>query len=375
MIIVNKLATVIVGGGIAGAATAYFLTQQGLRDVIILEREQTAGAHSTGRNAAILRTLIPENLLRRLAREAAEFYRHTPAGFSENPLLDPVGICLAAREGHSPGLLACLGDGNEKGAPRQVAPETVYKRIPQLAPGLATVLEQSDEGVLDVDAILQAFLRAACRNGAELRTSCEAVKLRVGSKSVLGVETPAGFLPAERVIIATGGWAASLAANAGYPIPLVPHRRHLLVTEPLPQIDRHWPVIWIFGDEFYFRPESGGLLMCGCDAVPVPPDQGEVVDPSQIEGIATKAARWLPSLSDARVARSWAGMRTFAPDQQFVVGADPRLRGLFWVAGLGGHGITCAPMFGKIAAELIVSGGCSHPAAAAFAPSRLFKQK
>ena len=115
--------------------------------------------------------------------------------------------------------------------------------------------------------------------------------------------------------------------------------------------------------------------MCGCDAVPVPPDQGEVVDPSQIEGIATKAARWLPSLSDARVARSWAGMRTFAPDQQFVVGADPRLRGLFWVAGLGGHGITCAPMFGKIAAELIVSGGCSHPAAAAFAPSRLFKQK
>jgi D-arginine dehydrogenase len=367
----NKPATLIVGGGIAGAATAYCLTQRGLRDIIILEKEPTAGAHSTGRNAAILRTLIPEHRLRLLAREAAEFYRHPPDEFSENPLLDLVGICLVAREEHSRGLLACLGDGKERGSPRQVAPETVYKRIPQLAPGLTTVLEQSDEGILDVDAILQAFLRSACRSGAELRTSCEARGLRVSGNGLQGIETSAGFLPATRVVIAAGGWAANLATNAGYPMPLVPYRRHLLATEPLPQVDKRWPVLWIFGDEFYFRPESGGLLMCGCDAVPVTPDQGEVVDPLQIEGIAAKAARWLPSFSDARVARSWAGMRTFAPDQQFVIGTDPRLQGLFWVAGLGGHGITCAPMFAKIAAELIASGGSSHPAATEFAPGRL----
>ncbi len=65
-------------------------------------------------------------------------------------------------------------------------------------------------------------------------------------------------MPAERVIIAGGGWAAELAAKAGCPVPLVPYRRHLLVTEPLPQVDRRWPVVWIQGDEFYFRPEIGG---------------------------------------------------------------------------------------------------------------------
>jgi D-arginine dehydrogenase len=369
----NKAATVIVGGGIAGAATAYFLTQRGLRDIVILEKDQTAGTHSTGRNAAILRTLIPEPPLRYLARQAAAFYHHPPDGFSPNPLMDPVGIYLVARREHSRGLLACLGDGHEEGAPGRVPPETVYGRIPQLAPGLTTVLEQSNEGVLDVDAILQAFMRGACRNGAELRTSCEAVRMRIDGNCVQGIETSAGFLPASQIVLATGGWAASLAADSGYPMPLVPHRRHLLVTEPLSQVDRRWPVLWIFGDEFYFRPESGGLLMCGCDAVPVSPDQGEVVDPSQIEGIAAKAARWLPSFSDAQVARSWAGMRTFALDQQFVIGADPRLKCLFWVAGLGGHGMTCAPMFGKIAAELILTGGSSHPAASAFAPGRLIK--
>jgi len=369
----NEPVTVIVGGGIAGAATAYFLTQRGLRNIIILEKDQTAGVHSTGRNAAILRTLIPEPPLRYAAREAAEFYFHPPEGFSPNPLVDLVGIYLIAREQYSQGLLACLGNGQEKGAPRKVPPETVYKRIPQLAPGLTTILEQSNEGVLDVDAIHQAFLRGACRNGAEFRTSCEAMKLGVGGNHIQGIETSAGFLPANRVVLATGGWAADLAAAAGYPLPLIPYRRHLLITEPLPQVDRRWPVVWIFGDEFYFRPESGGLLMCGCDTVPVPPEQGEVVDPLQVEGIAAKAAQWLPSLSDARVARSWAGMRTFAPDQEFVVGADPRLDGLFWVAGLGGHGITCAPVFGRMAAEIIDAGGSPHPAAPPFAPARLLK--
>jgi D-arginine dehydrogenase len=373
MVTANKHNTVIVGGGIAGAATAYYLTQMGLRKIIILERDQTAGSRSTGRNAAILRTLIPDPLLRSMARESADFYRHPPDGFDTNPLVDLVGIYLVARKEYSRALLACLGDGSEKGAPKRVDPGVVYKRIPQLAPGLTTVLDQPDEGVLDVHAILQAFLRGACRNGAELRTSCEAKSLRIRNGHTEGVDTSAGFLPASRVVLANGGWAACLATDAGYPMPLVPHRRHLLVTEPMPQIDRRWPVLWILGDEFYFRPESGGLLMCGCDAVPVAPEQGEVVDPSQVESIAAKAARWLPSLSDARVARSWAGMRTFATDQQFVIGIDPRLQGLYWVAGLGGHGITCAPAFGVMAAEWISSGGSPHPAAAAFAPDRLLK--
>jgi glycine/D-amino acid oxidase-like deaminating enzyme len=83
--------------------------------------------------------------------------------------------------------------------------------------------------------------------------------------------------------------------------------------------------------------------MCACDTVRVSPEQGETTDPAQVERIAAKAAQWLPLLSEARVARAWAGMRTFAPDDRFVIGADPRLRGLYWAAGLGGHGITCAP--------------------------------
>lgn len=111
--------------------------------------------------------------------------------------------------------------------------------------------------------------------------------------------------------------------------------------------------------------------MCACDTVRVSPEQGETTDPAQVERIAAKAAQWLPLLSEARVARAWAGMRTFAPDDRFVIGADPRLRGLYWAAGLGGHGITCAPMVGELTAQWIAKGGSPHPCAPQLAPDRL----
>jgi glycine/D-amino acid oxidase-like deaminating enzyme len=65
-------------------------------------------------------------------------------------------------------------------------------------------------------------------------------------------------------------------------------------------------------------------------------------------------------------------MRTFAPDHRFVIGSDPRLSGLYWAAGLGGHGMTCAPAVGELTAQWLIEGGSDHPAAAVLAPSRLF---
>ena len=91
---------VIIGAGIAGAATAYFLTQKGARNIVLVEREKIAGTQSTGRNAAILRTMIPEPMLNRLACQSAEFYYHPPAGFSSEKLVDKVGVYLTTGGKH-----------------------------------------------------------------------------------------------------------------------------------------------------------------------------------------------------------------------------------------------------------------------------------
>lgn len=360
----------IVGAGIAGAATAWWLARRGSHQVVVLEREPDPGTHSTGRNAAILRSLMPDPVLGQIACESARFFRNPPDGFADRSVLDPVGVFLAAPADEASGLLSWARGG--PGAEVVDAAE-LYRRIPLLAPGIAAAVLLRGEGVLDVHAILHGFLRGARAAGAELRTVCRATRLRLQGHRVAGLDTTGGFLQADKVVLAGGGWAAELALDAALPMPLVPKRRHLLVTERLPQVDPRWPVLWIAGDEFYFRPESGGLLMSGCDAVPVAPEEGERTDPAEVERIATKAARWLPALAGAGAAHVWAGTRTFAPDQRFLVGPDPRVEGLFWVAGLAGHGITCAPAVGDLAAAWIAEGSCRRPAAGPLAPARFLE--
>jgi D-arginine dehydrogenase len=363
---------IIIGAGMAGAAAAYFLTRKGVKDILILEKEKIAGTHSSGLNAAILRTMIAEPELNRLARESAEFYLKPPADFSPEPLVDRTGIYLAASRGNEPTLCGWCDDNPETGM-EPIDVSQVYGRIPVLERGLGMATWKGDDGVMDVHAILQGFLRGACHSGAQLRTGVEVLGLRTEKGRVTGVETGEGFMEASKVVAANGAWASLAATFGAYALPFTPHRRHLLVTEVLPQVDSRWPVMWIVGEEFYFRPESGGLLMCGCDAVAVTPDQGEVTDTAQIEGIAAKASRWIPSLENVRVAKAWAGMRTFVPDDLFVIGADPRLEGLYWNAGLGGHGVTCAPAHGRLLADWVADGGSSHPAVASLAPARLIR--
>lgn len=361
---------IIIGAGMAGATTAYFLTRKGERNIVLLEKEKVAGAQSTGRNAAILRTMIPTPVYYRLACESAKFYFNPPEGFSEEPLVDRVGVYLAATAEYAAKLNEWCDDNPDSDVRRGDA-SAIYEQIPFLAPGLEAAAYKANDGILDVHAILQGFIRGACRSGTDLRLGRLFKKLKTRNGRVLGIETSDGFMEASKVVIANGGWASVSSAFDGYALPLAPYRRHLLVTEPLSRINPRWPVIWIVGAEFYFRPESGGLLMSGCDAVRVTTDQGEITDHAEIERIADKAARWLPTLAHAGIARAWAGMRTFAPDDLFVIGKDPRLEGLYWVAGLGGHGITTAPSVGAIAADWIVDGKSNHPAAATFAPDRL----
>jgi glycine/D-amino acid oxidase-like deaminating enzyme len=361
---------IIIGAGIAGAVTAYFLTRRGTGNIRILEKEKLAGTHSSGLNAAILRTMIPERLLNRLARESAEFYLNPPPGFSSEPLVDKTGIYLVASKGNEAVLQSWCGDNPETGMePMSVG--RVYERIPDLAHGLGMATWKADDGVMDIHAILQGFLRGAIHTGAEFCADVRFQGLRMQNGRITGVETSSGFMEAGKVVVANGAWASAAETFCGYGLPFAPYRRHLLVTEASPHLDLRQPVVWIAGEEFYFRPESGGLLMCGCDTVAVTPEQGEITDPVQLERVAAKASRWLPRFSDARVVKAWAGMRTFVPDNEFVIGADPRLHGLYWAAGLGGHGIACAPLIGRLASDWIIDGGSAHPAAAAFSPERL----
>lgn len=368
--------TVIVGGGIAGAALAHALACRGEGEgVLLLEREPTAGQHSTGKNAAILRTAIDARLTRRLALETARFIRDPGEGFADHPLLDEVGFLLReGRRDDAPPLW--LEDHLAAGEVVSLEAESAGVSAPFLGSG-----EGAGErawwfpraGRIDVAGLLDGYLRGARRRGVQVRTRAGVRALLGTTEAVSGVELDDGScIEAEQVVVAAGGWAGRLGGSAAAAQALLPTRRHLVITGEERAVDPRWPIVWDDRAGFYARPESGGWLACGCDQEEVDPDSC-TVDAAAEEEALRKLARHLPGYGEAPLVRAWSGLRTVTPDDVPVIGPDPERGGLFWLAGLGGHGISVSAGVGRLAAD-ILSGVRGEESSAVdpgrFAPTR-----
>lgn len=360
---------VIVGGGIGGAALAWWLARRGAREVVLLEREEGLGRHSSGLNAAILRTASDAPATRTLALETAAFLREPPRGFCEHPLLDACGLLV--NEGAAADPQPPWAEPFEAlGAVERVT----RKEADRLAPHFRAIAERAwyfpGDGRLDIAALLDGFAAGARRGGVELRTGAEVRRLLHAGGEVRGVELTGGErVEADRTVLAAGAWAGALGAEVGGCARLRPTRRHLLVTGVDPRVDPRWPIVWDELSGIYCRPESGGLLVCACDVGDVRPDEC-VTDPAVREQIALKAARHLPAFADAPAAHFWAGLRTLTEDDAPVIGDDPHVPGLFWLAGLGGHGMSISAAAGRVAAELLLGERVDAELESALRPER-----
>ncbi len=343
---------VIIGGGFAGAATAYHLVRAGVREVVVLEREAFWGYHASGRNAALARQITEDEVTSQLTTAGAAFLRDPPPGFAEAPLLRPTGsILLVDDDAAAERLLASAG---RLGVPAEridaVRIAARWPRMPQL--GSQGVYFATD-GVIDVHALLHGFLAGARRGGARLALETEVLGLRASAAGV-EVVTSRGTLTASVVVNAAGAWVAPVGALAGARATFHPIKRHLFVTEAV-EVDRGAPLLWNIGArEVYARPEGAGLLLSGCDERVVQPHDA-VPDADAVAALATRLAKAAPALLELGIARSWACLRTFAPDRRPVIGWDADVPWLFWVAGLGGHGATASSAVGESAAALLVA--------------------
>ena len=364
----------IVGGGIAGLATAWWLGRRGDRRVVLVEREGQLGTHSTALNAAMLRTTDADARVSQLAATSAAFLREPPHGFTEVPLVDPCGMILLA-DGEAGGALASWVERD--------AEHTPYVRLERddlatLAPHYDGVWSHAflfpDQGHIDIAALVEGFARGARAAGVEIRTGAGVREILVSDGTVEGALLDDGTeLRAATVVDAAGGWAGELGARAGSRVELTPIRRHLMVTAPDARVQTRWPILWQLSDAFYCKPESGGMMLCGCDEVAVNPDEC-LRDDDVRAVIAEKVARQVPSLADAGVAHFWCGMRTMCADGRFALGPDPDVPGLFWVAGLGGHGMVCGAEVGRLAAARIAGEGENEPLYGIHDPARLVPQ-
>jgi glycine/D-amino acid oxidase-like deaminating enzyme len=360
----------IIGAGFAGAATAYHLARRCANEVILLEQERVAGAHSSGRNASMIRQVVSEPDLLALTKAGASFLRALPPDWPLPVSFEEKGSLLLGSGGGWERLKREAARARQAGIEVEIWPG-------EKARGRVAVLKDADfegaiwcptDGVVDIYALLSGYLKFAVSSGVEVRYRCPARGVEVESGRAAGVLTSDGTIRAEAIINAAGPWAGVVAKMAGaVEAPLRPCRRHLFLTAPLSWVDPNWPFVWDDAHGLYFRPDSGGLLLCPCDqeemAPGIPPTDNRIT-----ELLAEKVRRRFPAIADVAIRKSWAGLRTLSSDGRFVVGWDPKVEGFFWVAGLGGHGVTTSSSVGELAASLLLNPRDQR--GAPFSPSR-----
>ncbi len=363
----GRVDIVIAGGGFAGAATAWALARRGVGDVLVLEASDQFGSQASGRNASMARQLTSDPVTSAVLRRSVALF------------LGPDGeVGADARRSGSLLLVdASAGDAwlraveDTGGASQRIDRARAVARVPVLEEARfdGAIATESD-AVVDVSGLLWRYLRRARAGGARLEVGCPVTGVRVDGGRVVGVETPQGDVACRVLVDAAGSWANEVAALAGLSgLSMTPFRRHLVVTPPIPWVEPDWPFVWHLTDDYYFRPEVGGLLLSACDQAPAAPGTG-TRDPAALEMLADRLSRRCPRLAGVPVQTWWAGLRTITADGRFAIGPDPRLAGFFWVAGLGGHGMTGSAAVGEIAAARL-AGDEGGPLAGALDPARL----
>ena len=339
----------IVGGGFAGASTAYFLSQAGIGDIVLVDKESHFGIHSSGRNAGLGRQIVPE--LMAYTSAGMSFLRNTNLG--TGPLLTVSGSVLLAKT--STGLQEIMDCANQWNVTyKALCAQEIYDRWSMLSKSIIHGgLYIPDDGMINIQALLSGFLNNAEHHGVTLQTSCEVLGCKQQGKPWI-LETSQGDITTDIIVAASGAWNRSLGDSIGVMTPVMTSfRRHLFVTHPLPVTKRVEPFLWHVDDHFYIRQYNDDTcLISACDATEMEP-QSFVEDSNALMKLKKQLNHVAPSLATYEIDRQWACLRTFTEDNIPLVDWDNGANNLFWVAGLGGHGATGCSVIGEQAAVAI----------------------
>jgi len=349
----NQADFIIIGGGIAGASTGFWLARHGR--VIVLERESHPAYHSTGRSAALYTAAYGTPQVRALTLASRAFFDAPPPGFAEHPLLTPRGEMTVDFTGDPDELQ------QQYLSAKASVPETQLLSADQACARLPILRRDKVHGAIydpsasdiDTDALHQGYLRGIRRQQGEVHTDCEVLGLERDAAGLWQVRTAGQTFSAKVVINAAGAWADQIGELAGArPLGLQPKRRAAFIFAPPEGLDIHdWPMLVSLDESFYMKPDAGMFLGSPANADPVEPHD---VQPEELDiALGIYQIEEATTLTIRRPTRTWAGLRSFVSDGNLVAGFDPQVPGLFWVAAQGGYGIQTSPAMGQASAALV----------------------
>ncbi len=414
----------IVGAGIAGTATAYFLARHGTK-VLLCEKGRVAGEQSS-RNWGWVRQQGRDRAELPIMMEANRIWRGLAAETGEADLAFTASGCIyliddQAQLGKHEGWHELAKQHQLDTA--MLTKEEVAARFPGLGGDWIAAMVTATDGRAEPSVAVPALARAARGSGAIVIEDCAVRALDVSAGRVAGVVTERGRVRCDRVLLAAGVWSSHFAANAGVDLPQLAVRSTAARTEPAPaapyennlstpglalrrRADGGYTVATGDGADHYLSPDSfkyfvkflkvmrtsdkdvhlhpaapkgypgawGTPRRWSADAVS-PFERMRVLDPAPsplvVKRIVDRLPRRFPALAGVKLAEAWAGMIDVTPDAVPTLGEEPGLPGLYHATGLSGHGFGIGPAIGRVMADLLTGRPVGHDLAR-FRPARFF---
>src|SRR5215211_4154382 len=307
---------VIVGGGAVGTSVAWHLTELGVTDVVLLERD-ALGSGSTSKSAGGIRAQFADELNVRIAlRSLAELESFEERHGVDIGLVQPGYLFLLDREEDAARFRAALALQQRLGVPsREISPADAEEIVPGLVTDdLVAATFCPTDGYATPEAVVAGWASSARDRGVRIAT--------------------------DMLVCAAGAWSREVAALLGIGLPVHGERRALHFTPESGGLPAPLPLTVDFATGLYFHSEGDGLVFGARE--------------TELEDVAERAARRLPLLAELPVRASWTGLYEMSPDHNAIVGelADP---GRFlYATGFSGHGFQQAPAVGEHLAELVV---------------------
>lgn len=350
---------VIIGGGVHGLATAYYLARNhGIRNVAVLERAYLGGGGS-GRNTAILRSnyLTPEGV--RFYDRSLRLYENLADDLNFNVMFSQRGHLTLAHNDSSLRTMHWRAEVNKAQGVNSsvIGPAEIKEMVPQMDVSTNTrypilgALYHPPGGIVRHDAVVWGYARAADSLGVQLHQKTEVTAIDVQGGKVTGVQTNRGRISAPVVVNCTAGWSTLISDMAGVEMPISTSPLQAAVTEPV-------------------RPFLGTVVVSGTLHVYVSQtDRGEIVFGASVdpftsystrgslefsEGLAGNILELIPSMSKMRLLRAWAGLCDMTPDYSPIMGPTP-VDGFYVDVGWGTYGFKAGPVAGESMADCIAN--------------------
>ncbi|MTI95572.1 MAG: FAD-binding oxidoreductase [Firmicutes bacterium] len=351
----NTAEVVIIGGGIIGCATAYYLAKAGVTDVVVVERNYLSSG-STGRCGAGVRQQWGLKMNCLLAKESIRAFEtlneELDTGF-DIEFKQKGYLMLAYNEKMVEQYKKNVALQQSLDIPvKLITPDEAKEIVPHLnTDGLLAATFCPTDGHINPFTATISYAEAAKRLGVRVMTYTEVTGIEVENNKVVAVNTSNGKIHTNKVFNASGGYSREVGAMAGVELPTHPERHQILVTEPVARLQD--PMVISLQHGFYCQQTPHGSFVMGFGD---PNELKEHVVTSSwnfMEEMAEKVLPVLPPLAELRVVRQWAGLYNMSPDAQPILGEMPNLQGFFNAVGFSGHGFMLAPVTGMLMAELM----------------------